>query len=345
MPPRSSIRSASLAVIALAGIGLAACSGAAREQVVARVGSNAITHRTLTRWMAALAPEHVVPDAPRYTACVKRQQALALAQASSAAMKQECAQQYRALEQQALDLLISSQWLLGEAAARHLTVSGRELNARLSDRASVARLAGAPGADAEAQARAELSAVKLRQAVEAGEPRITRAQVATYYRQHRQLFERPEVRYLDVVENLTAAGAARVRREVLAGAYGLAARSLHEVIEGFDIVGGRHTTQAARRAIFAAKPHVLSQPVKLNKYYAVFEVTRIVPPRRQPLARVERSLQARLEREQRKRELAQLIAAWRRTWIARTDCAPGYTVQKCRQYTGTRVPEDPLAFD
>jgi foldase protein PrsA len=330
-------------MVATLVVGLGGCGGAARDPEVARVGSSTITRQLLAGWMAAIAPEHFVPDPPQYSVCIKREVALALSEASSVAVKRECEAQYRGLERQGLESLITAQWLLGEAAARKLTVSGQEVQARRQDAAA----APAPGTgdDGALQARAELSAIKLRAFATAGASSISRAQVAEYYRQHIKSLEHPEVRYLDVAENLSAAGAVKVWHEIRAGAYNLHKESLHELIEGTDITGGRYTTQAARRAIFAAKPHELSRPIKLNNYYAVFEVTRIVPASRPAFARVERTLRAQLEHERSERALTQFVSAWRRRWIARTDCAPGYIVQKCRQYTGAKAPENPVAFE
>jgi PPIC-type PPIASE domain len=336
---------ATLATLAAAALALASCGGAGHAPFVARVGSSTITQQALLRSIRALAPEHIAPEPPSYSACVKHQQELGLAQTGGSTLKEECRQQYRALERQALALAISWQWLLGQAAARHLQISSAEVQARLREDGGTSATAQGGGGQEQLLARAELAAAKLRQGVIDAQPPVTHAQLLDYYRRHLHHFERPELRYIELAENYpTVAAAEKARREVLAGVK-LAGISLHEKLEGTYIPNGSFTKKAARKAIFAAKPHVLSQPVLLNAAYSFFEITRIVPAHLKPFAQVERSLRARLEGERRKRALARAISAWRREWTARTDCAPGYVIQKCRQYRGAKAPESQLAFN
>jgi hypothetical protein len=102
---------------------------------------------------------------------------------------------------------------------------------------------------------------------------------------------------------------------------------------------------AILRAIFAAKANTLVGPLPLNGMWCFFQVTHVVPGVVQPLASVQGAIARQLASDRQRRELPRLVAAWRAKWIARTDCRPGYVVQKCRQYRGPKAPEDPLAFD
>ena len=196
-------------------------------------------------------------------------------------------------------------------SAHGLKVSGREVERRLHNNARAPGVTDVADASSELKAKAEVSAMSLRRSLRETEPAITRAQALTYYRRHRRLFERQELRYVDLAENFTSAAlAARAKREVESGA-SLARISLHEVIERYNLTGREKERRAAEDAIFAARPHVLSGPIRVNRFYAIFEVTRIVPPRRRPFARVERSIESRLAREQRRRNLARLIGVAR----------------------------------
>lgn len=352
MPRRPSAKHAAVALtLAVAAAALAACGSTSHEPFIARVGSSTITQQALRQAMTALAPEHIVPDPPSYSACIKREQTLALTQANGTEARRECQQQYQMLEHQALALLISWQWLAGAAATRDLTVSTAEVKARLREDGSSAT-AGPASSEEQLLARAELTAAKLRQAALGAVQPVTHAQLLDYYHSHTRRFERPDVRYIKLTENFESfAEAQRGREDALAGAeivragVKFAHAPINEVIDGTYIVGGRHTTAAARRAIFAAEPHVLSQPVKLNTAYSFFEITRIVPAHLQSFARIERSLRTTLEGERQKRALGRAVEAWRREWTARTDCSPGYVIQKCRQHKGANAPESPLAFD
>jgi hypothetical protein len=120
--------------------------------------------------------------------------------------------------------------------------------------------------------------------------------------------------------------------------------AIHESLDRPNIANIAPENRAITRAIFAAKPGVLVGPMLLNNLYAVFEVTQILPRVVQPLARVQSSIETRLAEEQKRRTLAKFIKTRRSKWTARTDCHPGYVVQKCKQYSGPKEPEDPFTL-
>jgi len=297
----------------VAAVGLAACGGGVFNAVVARVGHTAIMKTTLDRSMAAMAPEHLVPDPPGYKACVAHQEAFAPT-GLRAEIREECMRQYQALKLRALDHLIASDWVIAEAREQGLGVASEEL-----------------------------ASAKLRQRALEGQRNVSPAQVAAYYRSHKQRFLIPERWYFDIDELRSEAAAMKVRREVEAGK-SFAGMAIHESIERPSRVQYGHEESVARAVIFAAKRNVLTGPVKLFGY-SVFEVRRIVAASYLPLAKVQGAIETQLASEQQRRVLAPLVAAWRAKWIARTYCYPGYVVQKCTQYQGAEAPEDPLAFD
>lgn len=340
----SRVHLVSLSVAALlVAAGAAACAGGrAGERVVVRVGDAAISEGNLAHWMSVFAPEHLVPDPPRYRACVARERALA-AVPDQARLERECRQQYTALKAQALDFLISSQWLLGEAQQRGLKVSSREAKQRAEQQPPPQLVNTSSPADVSFAVSAELAAAKLHQMLSASEQPIAPAALAAYYRAHRRQFLIPERRYFDIVNLHSQAAAIKVKGELEAGK-SIASVGLHESIERPTNTSYSPEEQAARRAIFAARPNVLTGPVMVQGDHSLFEVKRIAPARLEPLARVRSSIAARLAAEQQQRTLTRFIEAWRHKWIAVTSCRPTYVVQKCSQYRGPRPPE-PLAVE
>lgn len=320
---------------------VAGCGGG--EAVVARVGGHAITKAALAHWMAAMAPEHVVPDPPRYTACIAHQRDLA-PEVGVSELREECERQEQALEQQALGFLISSRWLLSEAATRGVEVPAREVRSLL--RRKLAFLGhDYSRADAELMVRAEVAAAGIQRSLSAGEPRLARARIAAYYRRHVGSYERPERRYFDVVEHLASRAAARkAMSEVAAGRSLASLGAIHEWLARMDLAGVAPENRRIRIDIFAARPHVLVGPERLTMSYAIFEVTKVVPRVVRSLAQARSAIEQRLAREQQRRTLARFVAGWRARWTARTDCRPGYVVPKCRQYAGPRRAEDPFAL-
>ncbi|HEV2974447.1 MAG TPA: hypothetical protein VGX69_05560, partial [Solirubrobacteraceae bacterium] len=97
--------------------------------------------------------------------------------------------------------------------------------------------------------------------------------------------------------------------------------------------------------IFKAPLHVLTGPIRLNNLYFVIEITRIAHPYVQSLAQERTAIAKRLTEARERRTLAAFVAAWRRRWLARTSCQPGFVVQKCRQYSGPEAAEDPLQLN
>ena len=318
-----------LAATLVAILGCAACGGGSSD-VVAQVGRYPITKTTLNHWMSVMAGGRVAPGQSK---------------------------QRQALRQQVLGFLISSQWVIGEAADEGLKVSKQEIEQRFKAKKS----ASFPGGEAEfheflkatgqttsdimLEARAELASSKIRGTLTSKEPKITQAQIARYYSQNKQRFAIPERRELEITNRKSKVEADKLKREVESG-------------KSFASVSGRESTKRPRheapgydatleRAVYAARPNVLTGPVKLRVDYYLFEVKQIIPGREQTLPEVQGSIEKQLATEQQRRTLAGFIKAWRTKWTARTDCHPGFVVQKCRQHNASKTtpPEDPLTLE
>jgi len=311
-------------LLGVATAGLIGCGGGTGDAIIVRVGAATITMAMLEHSMEQLAPEHAVPEPPLYRVCIHREETVTLLSLKAEFM-QECKRQYRALRLQALNNLISSRWVIGEAEEKGLAHGAH---------------------DASLQAKTELASASIRRALLNAEPQITRARVAREYRREITNFRIPERRDFEIFEHIPSEAAAwQVRAQVKAGHRDVAVVHLHEYLTrpaSFDVGASKAPITIA---IFAASQHALSEPVPLNGQYALFELTKITPPGIRPLARVGKSIRSRLAREQRRRTLARFIVEWRKRWKAKTNCAPGYVVQKCREYPGPpRRPEDPLAL-
>lgn len=324
---------------------LSACSQAAHVQTstAVRVDKTLISSGTVNRWMIRLAPEHVFPKPPDYAACVAHVAALSLASAGRPALRQECARKYQALKQHTLAYLIATAWLLNEVAEQGIRAPGAD------SRKTLAQGPAQPShdtnvTDQELQTAAVWSEAKLEQRLARAAPAIAESQIVAYYQRHLRNYERRERRYFDILEQLpTKAAARRVLRELAAGKRLSSMKPYHESLERTNIADVVPVHRVVTQAIFAARPHVPTGPEPVN-LYSVFEVTRIVPRTVQPLSRVRHQIEEQLARAAREKALAGFIAGWRRKWILRTDCEPGYVVQQCKQYHGVRKREGRLSF-
>jgi PPIC-type PPIASE domain len=297
---------------------LSACGGGKREAVVVRVGPTAVTTGALRHWIE-----------------VKAEQGL----------------RYPVRERRALAFVIASDWLIQQANEDHLTPTAREIERRIEqNKASAAtetpELVNGTRrtvADLQFEAAAELASAKIRQALIEKQPAVTAAEIAAYYRRHRRGFLVPERRYFDIENLRSEAAALKVKGEVEAGRR-FAMMALHE--QRSDVPGESPGRRAIDRAVFAAKPGVLSGPVLLADVgdHSLFEVTKIVPSGYKPFAQVRASIATRLTAERQLQALAELARSLRAKWSARTDCHAGYVVPPCRQYTGPRAPEALFGF-
>jgi foldase protein PrsA len=315
----------SLLAIAVA---VSAC-GSQSAGVVARVGATPITASALDNWISVMATGTVPqPGQPAYDP----------------------------LERRALEFLIESHWLLAEAAERGLPPTREEVARRLKAKQhemfpggeaefrEYLTSTGQSTADANFRVEVEVAAENILHQLAGGEPAITRARVAGYYAANRQRFVVPERRTLELVEVTTEAAAQRARREIQAGRSVASLKPLHEELAPHellqDAIGKR-----IEKAVFAARPNVLTGPLKLRERWSVYEVTRVRPALLKPLAQVRQEIREQLASQQRQQTVAAFVREWASRWAPRTDCAAGLVVQRCRQYRGpqTTAGEDPFS--
>jgi predicted lipoprotein with Yx(FWY)xxD motif len=336
-----------LGAIAIAVAGLSACGsggggggggsgGGGSGDVVARVGGNPITRAALGHWLSIRAASN-----GRTTVSDRTVSGEAPTQA-------------------VLGFLIFSQWTIGEAAELGVRVSDEEAQKQL-ERFKYVQLEGLryERFPKEAELRRSLAgrgetfsdqlwlmklnilAARIEQAliVEA-QRQVTHAQIARYYDENRQRFILPERRNVGVIATFGEAAAEKAKREVQSG------KSFSSVLERVSIYpddpeGLPHwqEEEVFHKHIFAAKPHVLTGPVHQALYY-VFEVTKVTPPVQRTLAQSEGSIRQRLAAQRQRRVSAELLEAFDRKWIARTDCRAGYVVSRCRQYAGATSMSD-----
>jgi foldase protein PrsA len=315
----------------LALVGLAACgkSGSPAD-VVVRLGETQLSQATVTHWMSVMSAGRTASLGPT---------------------------RQRQLRQQALEFLISSAWLTGEAASQGMTPSEGEVQQQLAERQKASfpggeteakefmKASGQTLGDLELQARTEVASMKLRQLLARTAVNVTRAQVATYYKQHRQSFVLPERREATYTGRRTEAAAEKVKREAEAGQVlpSAAQRRVHEILYGAS--GPPNRQDALERGIFASNPDgAVSGPFKDGGTYYVFEVTKVTPSVSLTLPEVEGEIRRRLVNKADQQARARLVATWRAEWRTKTGCSPGYVTQKCRQYRGQAAPEGPLVF-
>jgi hypothetical protein len=255
-----------------------------------------------------------------------------------------------ALQREALTELILRQWILQQAAQRGALPSSAEVSRALaqqlgtpaSDRQALLdrlRTTGQSLADAQEQIRVKLAAAKLRQLALASAPKLPEAQLAAYYAAHKQQFAIPEGRYVTVVTRQSRDAALQAKRAVEHG-QNIRHLGLYEVFKRRPPASETKRV----RAVFNARPHLLTGPVHEAPYYTVFDVVQVTRPRQQSLAEVRSAIAAQLRNERSEYALSSFLTKWRSSWTAHTSCAPAFVVEGCRQHGAPPGPRGPYGL-
>ncbi len=299
---------------------------------------------------------HEVPEPPSFSACVARLRSSAQAPGEAQA-KAECQKRFEELLQPTLTSLINERWLLGEAAEDHLKVNEAPLRRELAyiakEEGKSLAASGQTLADVKRGLRVIALTDLINERVKQRTPPVDDALMASYYAANKQRYALPEERDLHLIRTASEASALKVKREAKAG------ESFARIVRGIATFqpidtkdGAFHgltphffSEPALSEAIFKARPHVLSGPVKISLGYYVFEVTRVIAPHEQSLAEVKPILERELPEKLHTKELAKAVAQFRAKWTSRTSCQPDFLVQGCRGYKApTGGLADPYTF-
>jgi foldase protein PrsA len=361
-----------LSAVLFAVAGLSACGGVPSDAVVS-VDGKAISKTTFKHWMGVAAAassttpatgavQPVIPEPPQYTACIAHLEATQPKPAKGqpvptpAQLKSQCETQYKTLKQEVLGFLISSSWVLGEAGSLGVKVSDKEVKKRFNQireqqfpkPAEFEKFLASSGqsvSDLLLRVKLNLLSSKIQQKIVKSKAKVTQAQIQKYYNEHKQRFEVPEKRSVEIILTKTEAEASKAKGEVSSGkSFASVAKKasidpiskakgglLPEVVKG-------QQEQALSNAIFSAQANVLSGPVKTPFGFYVFEVTGVTPGSAQSLKQAESSVRSQLVATQQQSSLSSFVKNFKKKWMAKTDCAKGFQdVQDCKQYKAPKT--------
>lgn len=311
MATRFSQACAVAALVACIALGVAACGATDDDAIVLRVGNHAFSKASVDRWSEVISRGGAFSGFrgdPRGSA-----------------------------KQRAIALLISSNWLIGEAARRGIPVAQASLEEVLAEREREAsfkkhlRATGQTIAGVKLETEAELASEALREKLAEQADAVTQKQILDFYRQNAKLFYTPPVRITDLLEGQSSASAATALVSRIGTGARFTSMAFHEQVTSSP--GFTRTPEKARlvAAIFSARPGVVSQPMPLNGSWAVFVVRRVVPAKPQPFAPIRAQVAARF-RVTRQQELKNRFdREFTQFWRARTKCGAAYVGPGCPQ--------------
>jgi foldase protein PrsA len=357
-----------LGAVLFAVAGLSACGGIPGNAVL-QVDGKPITKATFKHWMGIAATatsaggQPVIPEPPKYTACIAHLEATQPKPAKGATaptraqLKSQCEQQYKSLQQEVLGFLISAAWVEGEASSLGVKVPDKEVKKRFAQikgqqfpkAAEFEKFLASSGqtvSDLLLRVKGNLLASKIQQKIVKAKSNVSQAQIAKYYNEHKQRFEVPEKRSVNIVLTKTEAAASKAKSEIASGkSFASVAKSvsidpvskahgglLPEVVKG-------QQEPALSTAIFGAKPNVLSGPVKTSFGYYIFEVKSTTPGSLESLAQAKASVKSQLVATQQQSALSSFVKNFKKKWTAKTDCRAGFVVMDCKQYKAPKAPK------
>lgn len=356
-----------LGAVLFALVGLSACGGIPGDAVVS-VDGNSITKDTFNHWMSVAAASSAptpgakpaIPVPPKYTACIATGKAAAKpakgqSAPTEAALKAQCAQQYKSLQQEVLGFLISSNWVIGEGKSLGVKSSDAEVKKQFEKIKSqqfpkaaefekFLKTSGQSVSDLLLRVKLNLLSQKIQQKIVKQKSKVTQAQIAKYYKENPRRFSVAEKRNLLIILTKTEAQAKKAKQEVESG------KSFESVAKRVSIdptsksTGGKlpgvvkgQEEKSLDAAVFAAKKNVLTGPVKTPFGYYIFEVQTITAGSQQSLKQAEPSIKSQLTATQQQSALSKFVKEFKKKWTSKTDCRSGYVVTDCKQYKAPKT--------
>jgi hypothetical protein len=312
-----------MAIAAVAG--LTACGGIPGSTIVVRVGNQAISEATVEDW----------------TRVVERGGAFSGSRGTPEGTAR----------QRAIALLISSNWLIGEAARQGVTVTPASVRQALARRQGEGResqkrlhATGQTLAGLEFETRAELAAEAVLGKLAKRAESVPEQDVREYYEHNLASFHTPEVRITDLIEAIPSRAAAAALARRIGTARRFPRTPWHEYVTKTPNFTGTPQKAELVSAIFAARPGAISRPMMIDDTWAIFVVRNVLPPVPRRLAQVRAEILKRLRATRRRELKARYDSEYVKLWRSRTTCRSGYVAPGCPQLGGSlEAYEDPFS--
>jgi foldase protein PrsA len=351
-------------VVAAAAVG---CGGDdVPGNAVATVDGTTITRNDFDHWMTVFAKSSAsqaqqggsstttstVPDPPDYTACIKAKRDAAgksksKARPTDTQLKKQCASEYTSLRDQALGLLIASQWLEGEAKDQGIKVTPAEVTKsidtqrkqqypKMADFQKALKDAGFTMEDLRFQTRLQQLQEKLVDKISKGAGAPTAKEISAYYEKNKSQFGSPETRDLHIVLTKDKATAEKAKKAVESGESWSSVAKKYSTDEASKGQGGKLTATKGNQepafddAVFAGKKGEVLGPIKTQFGYYVVRIDDIKKSNQQTLAQATPTIKQVLTQQDQQKAVADFSGDYRKKWTAKTDCRKGYTIQGCK---------------
>jgi foldase protein PrsA len=337
---------------------VAGCGGVPGN-AVAEVDGNAIEKSSFDHWLTVASraggqASAAAPKPPKFTACIKQKRkttpkpAKGQPKVTDAALKKQCKQEYDALRDQVLQLLVSFEWIEGEAKEQNIKVTDKEIQKAFekqkkeafpkeADFAKFLKDSGQTEKDIMKRVRLDALSNKIREKVTKGKDKVSDAEITAYYNKNKERFAQPERRDLRIVLTKSEAKAKQAKQAIEHGQSFAEVAKKYSIDQASKAQGGKlpavakgQQEKALDAAIFKAKKGQLTGPVKTQFGYYVFEVMKIAEASQQTLAQAKPTIKQTLASQNQQKALDKFVKSFRKRWKAKTECREGYRTQDCK---------------
>jgi foldase protein PrsA len=358
-----------LGAVLFALVGITACGGVPGNAVV-QVGGSPISKTAFEHWMSVASTSNkeagstekpVVPVPPDFTACIAHLRVTSAKTAKGKAapttqkLKSECEIQYKALQQEVLGFLISSQWVLSEANSLGVKLSDAEVKkefekikaTQFPKAAEFEKFLASSGqtvSDLLLRVKLNLLSQKIQKQIVKKMSTVTQAQIAKYYSQNKSKYGTPEKRNVRIILTKTEAQAIAAKKEIESGKTFASVASKDSIDPTSKANGGLlkevvpgEEEKALDSAIFSATKGPIGGPVKTPFGYYIYQVVTITPGTQEPLSKVQTTIKQQLISTGQQAALSKFVKEFKKKWMNQTECRSGYVVQDCKTYKAPKT--------
>ena len=239
---------------------VAGCGGVPGN-AVAEVDGNAIEKASFDHWLTVASRAGgqagaAAPKPPKYTACIAQKRkttpkpAKGQPKVTDGQLKTQCKQEYNALRDQVLQLLVSFEWIEGEAKEQNIKVTDKEIQKTFdkqkkeafpkeADFAKFLKDSGQTEKDIIKRVRLDTLSMKIREKVTKGKDKVSDAQIAAYYNKNKERFAQPEQRDLRIVLTKGEAKAKQAKQALERGQSFKAVAKKYSIDQASKAQGGK----------------------------------------------------------------------------------------------------------
>jgi parvulin-like peptidyl-prolyl isomerase len=268
--------------------------------------------------------------------------------------------QYDQLKQGAMNDLLDSAWIQGEAAELGITTTASEVGSLLRQTISqnfrnkaefekFRKQSHFTPEDIRTRIKLQILSNKIQQKVVGGLPQVTQSEVNDYYDAAKAQFVQPATRDVRLVLNKDKAKVDQAQAALqndLSDANWKKVAAQYSTDPSSKANGGLRPSlteglleQPLDKEVFSASEGELQGPVHTPLGYYVFEVVKVTPSRTVPLNKsTSEQIKSQLTQQAQQNAFSQFVDDFGSKWKTRTFCASSYLIDRCDNFKGGAHP-------